>query len=210
MNFDKYEMVFWDFDGVIKESVSVKTDAFEELFKPYGETVQNKIKNHHIENAGISRFNKIPLYLKWSGKEPTRKKVNEMCSQFGKIVKNKVISSAWVPGVESFLKKNNEKLKFIIVSATPQDELEDICQSINIDNYFSKIYGSPSSKSSAIKLSMLEYGISPQKCLMIGDASADIDAAKENNINFIFRRHQFNQNLKIDPDYLVIHDFNNK
>ena len=63
MILDKYEMVFWDFDGVIKESVSVKTDAFEELFKPYGDIVRNKVKNHHIENAGMSRFNKIPLYL---------------------------------------------------------------------------------------------------------------------------------------------------
>ena len=210
MILDKYEIVFWDFDGVIKESVSVKTDAFEELFKPYGDIVRNKVKNHHIENAGMSRFNKIPLYLKWSGKEPTTVKVDEMCSQFSEIVKNKVISSDWVPGVEPFIKKNKKKFKFIIVSATPQDELVDICQLLNIDDCFFKIYGSPTSKSSAIKASMLDNGISPQKCLMIGDARADIHAAKENNINFIFRRHQFNQNLNIDPDCLVIHDFNNK
>ena len=140
MILDKYEMVFWDFDGVIKESVSVKTDAFEELFKPYGDIVRKKVKNHHIENAGMSRFNKIPLYLKWSGKEPTTLKVDEMCSQFSEIVKNKVISSDWVPGVEPFLKKNKDKFKFIIVSATPQDELVDICQSLNIDNYFLKFF----------------------------------------------------------------------
>ena len=210
MILDKYEMVFWDFDGVIKESVSVKTDAFEELFKPYGDIVRKKVKNHHIENAGMSRFNKIPLYLKWSGKEPTTLKVDEMCSQVSEIVKNIVISSDWVPGVEPFLKKNKDKFKFIIVSATPQDELVDICQSLNIDNYFLKIFGSPISKSNAIKASMIENSISPQKCLMIGDARADIHAAKENNINFIFRRHQFNQNLNIDPSCLVIHDFNNK
>ena len=64
MILDKYEMVFWDFDGVIKESVSVKTDAFEELFKPYGDIVRKKVKNHHIENAGMSRFNKIPFIFK--------------------------------------------------------------------------------------------------------------------------------------------------
>ena len=210
MILDNYEMVFWDFDGVIKESVSVKTDAFEQLFKPYGKIVLTKVKDHHIENAGMSRYNKIPLYLKWSGKEPTIVKVDEVCSQFSKIVKNKVISSDWVPGAESFIKNNRAKFKFIIVSATPQDELVDICQSLNIDNFFLKIYGSPTSKSSAIKTSMLENNILPQKCVMIGDARADIHAAKENNINFIFRRHQFNQNLNIDPDCLVIHDFNNK
>ena len=56
---------------------------------------------------------------------------------------------------------------------------------------------------------MFEFDISPEKCLMIGDAKADIHAAKENNIKFILRRHQYNQNLKISSDHLVIHDFNN-
>jgi hypothetical protein len=28
MNLDIIKMIFWDIDGVIKESVSVKTDAF--------------------------------------------------------------------------------------------------------------------------------------------------------------------------------------
>ena len=43
---------------------------------------------------------------------------------------------------------------------------------------------------------------------MIGDAKADIHAA-ENNIKFILRRHQYNQNLKIASDHLVIDDFYN-
>ena len=36
---DKYELIFLDFDGVVKESVSVKTDAYVELFSPYGNNV---------------------------------------------------------------------------------------------------------------------------------------------------------------------------
>ena len=32
-----YKLVFWDFDGVIKDSVTVKTDAFSKLFEKYGE-----------------------------------------------------------------------------------------------------------------------------------------------------------------------------
>ena len=52
MNLDMFELVFWDFDGVIKESVSVKTDAFLELFKPYGSKICEKVKSHHIENGG--------------------------------------------------------------------------------------------------------------------------------------------------------------
>ena len=209
MNLEMYKIIFWDFDGVIKESISVKSEAFEELFKPYGKIISKKIRSHHIENAGVSRFDKIPLYLEWSGIEPTNIRVKEKCSEFSRIVKNKVIQSAWVPGVESFLRKNNDKFIFIIVSATPEEELIDICRSLNIDNLFAKIYGSPTTKSNAIMSIIQDKCISSKKCLMIGDALTDIKAAKDNNVNFIFRRHLYNQDLIIDSKYQVIHDFNN-
>jgi len=207
MNLDKFELIFWDFDGVIKESVPVKTDAFVELFQPYGKDVCNKVKQHHIENGGMSRFNKIPLYLEWSNIAPTNERVDDMCAKFSGIVKNKVINSAWVPGVERFLRSNKGGCIFIMVSATPQDELKDICKSLKLDKFFSKFYGSPTTKSSSIKMSMQDYGVSPEVCLMIGDAQADIDAAKENNISFIFRRHQCNQKLIVDSSIEIIEDF---
>jgi phosphoglycolate phosphatase-like HAD superfamily hydrolase len=208
MNLDKFELIFFDFDGVIKESVSVKTSAFVELFQPYGADVCNKVRRHHIENGGMSRFNKIPLYLKWSNIVPTSTRVDSMCAKFSRIVKNKVINSAWVPGVEKFLRTNKEKYIFIMVSATPQEELKGICKSLKLDKFFSKFYGSPTTKSSSIKMSMDEYGIPPEACLMIGDAQTDIDAAKENDISFLFRRHQYNKNLLVDSDIEVIRDFN--
>ena len=45
---------------------------------------------------------------------------------------------------------------------------------------------------------------------VINNAMADIYAAEENNINFIFRSHKYNLNLQIDRKYLIINDFNNR
>jgi HAD superfamily hydrolase (TIGR01549 family) len=209
MNLNFFQIIFWDFDGVIKESVSVKTDAFVELFKPYGDKVCNKVKAHHIKNGGMSRFIKIPLYLNWANVEPTVSKIDDMSSEFSMIVKNKVVRSSWVPGVKKFLEDFRNKYIFIVVSATPQRELLDICRLLNIDDYFFKIYGTPTSKSSAIKMSIDNLDISCNRCLMFGDAKADIDAAKENNINFIFRRHKYNQNINLENEIQEINDFNN-
>ncbi|MBD75016.1 MAG: haloacid dehalogenase, partial [Rickettsiales bacterium] len=39
----KAKIIFWDFDGVIKESVSVKSDAFEKLFQPFGIEIAKKV-----------------------------------------------------------------------------------------------------------------------------------------------------------------------
>lgn len=205
---DKYDVIFWDFDGVIKESVSVKTDAYVELFKPYGSDVCKQVKNHHLANGGMSRYDKIPLYLKWVGLEQNDLEVQNYCDKFGRIVKDKVITSAWVPGVQDFLRSNKEKYIFIMVSATPQDEIEEICKKLNLDSFFLKIYGSPASKAESIKISMLHFGVDASSCVMMGDAQADIDAAQDNKIDFIFRRHQDNLQLNIDNNIQTIENFN--
>ena len=54
---------------------------------------------------------------------------------------------------------------------------------------------------------MIYYKIPSSACLMIGDAQADIDAAKDNNIDFIFRKHQDNTNIPIKSNIKTIDNF---
>ncbi len=204
---DKYDLIFWDFDGVIKESVSVKTDAYIELFKPCGSNVCKQVKNHHLANGGMSRFDKIPLYLRWAGIEQDDAEVQNYCDKFSRIVKDKVIASAWVPGVQDFLQKYKEKFIFVLVSATPQSELEDICRSLKLTEVFCKIYGAPNSKTESIRTTMIDYKVPSSSCVMIGDAQADIEAAQDNEIHFIFRRHIDNTSLPIKSYIQTIDNF---
>ena len=75
-------VVFWDFDGVIKDSVSVKSIAFEKLFSIYGPEISKKVREHHEQNIGLSRFEKIPLYMSWSDELITDESVQEFCNKF--------------------------------------------------------------------------------------------------------------------------------
>ncbi len=51
--------IFFDFDGVIAESVSAKTDAFKEMYLPYGEKIAEEVVDYHIKNGGVSRYEKF-------------------------------------------------------------------------------------------------------------------------------------------------------
>ena len=83
------EVVFWDFDGVIKDSVDIKTQAFESLFLPYGSEVVARVRSHHVINGGMSRFEKIPRYLKWAGLTASDRQVDDFCNQFSeKVLEN--------------------------------------------------------------------------------------------------------------------------
>ena len=51
---EEKKLIFQDFDGVIKDSVKAKTEAFHELFKNCEDNLVEKIKFHHTQNGGLS------------------------------------------------------------------------------------------------------------------------------------------------------------
>ena len=53
------KLFIFDFDGVIVDSVDIKTEAFGEIYSNYGSSITEKVKNYHIENGGLSRYEKI-------------------------------------------------------------------------------------------------------------------------------------------------------
>ena len=67
--FIKIQSNFWDFDGVIKESHTVKTDLFTSLFQGEDSKLIERVAKHHKENGGLSRHEKLPIYLKWLGRD---------------------------------------------------------------------------------------------------------------------------------------------
>src|SRR6202047_5221112 len=99
----RYAIVFWDFDGVIKESVAAKTEAFAQLFRPYGGDVVRRVREHHEGNGGMPRFEKIPIYLQWAGVIPSAPEVTRYCEAFATAVRQSVTESQWVPGAREYL-----------------------------------------------------------------------------------------------------------
>jgi len=182
-----YKFVFWDFDGVIKDSVDLKTAAFTDLFPNAPGYVLKKISKHHLANGGMSRFEKIPLYLEWAGLNVDDATVANYCSAFSKKVCQAVIHSKWVPGVLEYLKNNHLLQRFVLITGTPQIEIKFILSELNIDNYFCEIYGSPHKKDATTYLVMNKYKINPKEAVFIGDSLDDFRAATINNISFILR-----------------------
>lgn len=189
----KAKILFWDFDGVIKDSVSVKTEAFIELFSIFGKDVVDRVSDHQQKNGGLSRFEKIPLYLEWSGHSFTSQDIIEWSNKFSQLVFKGVIESSWVPGVREYLLANHKTQIMILVTATPQYEIEKILKIIGISEIFAEVYGSPISKASAMKGVLGERGITPLEALMVGDSKSDFEAASLCNIPFILRKTNENE-----------------
>jgi phosphoglycolate phosphatase-like HAD superfamily hydrolase len=207
VNLEDYFVVFWDFDGVIKESLNVKTKAFVKLFEEYGVEITNKIGAHHLANGGMSRFEKFPLYASWVGLTLTSEQIDEYSRKFKLLAFEGVVNAPWVAGVEEVLRNKPENQFYILVSATPQSEIEEIVAALNIGSCFMEIHGSPLTKREAIMNTLKNLNVPAEDCLMIGDAQSDFDAATGNGIKFLLREHETNGHLFADYDGPTIRDF---
>ena len=177
----------FDFDGVLADSVGIKTWAFVELYKSYGPEVCEKVKNHHLKNGGMSRFDKFELYHKtFLNTHLSKNGMKELCKKFSNLVINAVINSPEILGVNNFLENYciNNKLSFVN-SATPTGEIKKIIKKRDMDKYFTSVYGSPASKIDNLKDIFFRYNVDSNQTIFFGDAIADFKAAEITGCTFI-------------------------
>ena len=198
--FSKFQHVFWDFDGVIKESLDVKADVFVSLFADQPIEIQNRVREYHLANGGQSRFEKFRLFLDWTGQPNNAAAIDNLAARINTLVIQKVIGCDWVPGVEAIIRNNPHKQFFHLVSATPHSELVEIVRQLDLLQAFASVNGQPSSKEQVIADTIERQGLAKEQCLVIGDAEADYHAAINNQITFLLRRHRHNVGVDITVD----------
>ena len=183
----KLSIIILDFDGVILESVDVKTRAFRELFSFTPKHV-DEIVNFHIKNGGMSRFDKFRYFYKNIMKEPlSDEQYNFLCNRFSELVFDGVLKSSFVPGAESFLKHFSTKTSLFVTSATPISELTEIIRQRGILDYFKTIYGAPRTKQECIEEILTNMNCPKENAIFVGDALNDYKAAQESGVRFIGR-----------------------
>jgi len=181
------QIIILDFDGVILESVEVKSEAFRKLFSFAPEYVA-AIVQFHRENGGMSRFDKINyIYKNILKQELTSSGFQELSDNFSELVFHEVITAPYVSGAYEFLEKFHTKIPLYVVSATPEDELIAIVREKELTRYFRKIYGSPRKKTDCIHEILASNNAPPLSVIFVGDARNDWDAAKAAHVRFVGR-----------------------
>ena len=200
--------IFFDFDGVIAESVNAKTEAFKEMYLPYGVEVANKVLDHHLKHGGVSRFEKFKIYHKdFLNKEISNQDVDELAKEFSNLVLDKVINAEEVEGANYFIEKYASKLNFWIITGTPTDEIKIITNKRGITSHFIGIYGSPENKKHWTEYIIKKHDLVREEILFLGDATTDYDAAVHSNIHFGLREVEENKELFKNYNGLRFKDF---
>ena len=176
---------FFDFDGVLLDSVGVKTEAFVTLFEPYGPKVLGQLLEHHRLNGGISRVDKIEYaHANFIGVPLSEDELKSWGKRYSEMVVDRVIQVPWIPGAREFVEEMSGKCPMFVISGTPQSELRQVMEARGMDRYFTEILGSPIRKPQHIRYLLATYRLDPKTCVFVGDALTDYHAARETGLHF--------------------------
>lgn len=189
-----YKAIAFDCDGVLLDSNHVKTNAFYEAAKSYGENAARMLVHYHIQNGGVSRYSKFKYFQEsiLSGVVDPQM-LQTLLNRFGEEVRQGLLSCA-VAGDLERLRNATSGIPWFVVSGGDQGELRDVFAQRGIESMFDGgIFGSPEDKDTILK-KQIQAGRMTRPAVFFGDARYDMLAAERNGLDFVLVRN-WSENL---------------
>jgi len=179
--------IVFDLDGVILESVEIKTRAFRTLFKAYPEHLE-RIVHLHRENGGVSRYEKFEvIYRDYLKRSLTDAEKARLGCEFSALVGEEMATCPYVPGALEFLAEQSERVPLFVVSGTPEAELGAILKKRDLQRYLRAYFGSPRYKDALLREIMKLEKIGASEVVFVGDSITDFAASSSVGVHFIGR-----------------------
>ena len=175
-----------DFDGVILDSMELKTQAFATVYEGEAPSKLEQVLAYQRLHGGVTRHTKFGYFERnIFGRPGDRETIERLASTYRDLVYEAVVACPFVRGAEDFLRAAQGRVDLHIVSGTPQEELLEIIDRRNLASYFQTIIGAPTTKRDAFQTILSERKLIPTKVAAIGDATTEYWAAEELGIPFI-------------------------
>jgi HAD superfamily hydrolase (TIGR01549 family) len=175
----KVELVVFDCDGVILESVDAKSRAFARCVEGLTPDAPERLISYHLTHGGVSRQKKFEwLYREVLGREINSVEMDRLCNKFTELCYDEVLHAEFVPGAQDVLQAWVGRLPLYVASGTPQEELRAIFRDRGLTVFFRGVYGSPPGKADLLRAIASMENIDPGAMLMVGDSSTDLEAAE--------------------------------
>lgn len=191
-NLHPVSLVVFDCDGVLLESVEVKTRAFGETVVEHGPAAVSRLLEYHAANGGVSRYKKFEwLYSEVLGRKITKPELHTLADRFKKLAFEGVMNAPMVPGSMQCIEALYGKTPMYVASGAPHEELIAVLEARGLSLYFEGMYGSPPDKKSLLQKIIKANGANPAETLMVGDSSTDLGAALSCGTKFFGRGLDF-------------------
>ena len=178
-------IAIFDFDGVILDSNSAKTRAFEQVAHPYGARAAKALVAYHLRHGGVSREVKFRfLFQDVLGREAEPAELDGIRAAFSAAARAGLAAAAEIPGVRAFTRRLTEQGHTLaIVSGGRRDEIVDELARRALSVCFDCVIGGDVPKVEGVRRVL---GLDGGRAVFFGDSETDYRAAAENGIAFVF------------------------
>lgn len=180
-----FQIVIWDFDGVIVFSEELREGAFRYALRNYEANFVEQLISYHNINGGLSRYHKFDFFFNDIVKLSSPKsELNAALNDYAQFTRENAFKYL-IPNNEIITEiKTSSKVQYI-ASASDQKELQYFVHLLGISDHIVSSFGSPKNK-----VDNINEIISIEKCslsdvVLIGDSINDYEAAQATGINFI-------------------------
>jgi phosphoglycolate phosphatase-like HAD superfamily hydrolase len=206
LDITQYQTLVFDCDGVVLNSNKIKSQAFYEATKHFGDAPAQALVDYHIQKGGISRYAKVKYFINEILKQEFDETLyQDLLARFAQAVKDGLMTCDIAEGLAEL--KLKTKSKWLIVSGGDQNELREVFAARNLEQYFDGgIFGSPDNKDVILEREISAQNIA-NPALFLGDSKYDYQAATFANIDFIFL-HQWTE-VEDWKEFCKTHDLHN-
>jgi len=178
--------IIFDFDGVILDSVPVKTEAFRKLFENYPQDKVNQLIEYHLVNGGKSRYVKIKYFFNEILKQDiSENEILQYAQKYSKLTKQELSNKKYlIEDTLNFIMNNHKNYNMHIASGADENDLKYICDRLGLEKYFLSINGSPMIKGIIVQEILEQNNYLREETILVGDSINDYEAAKANSIEF--------------------------
>lgn len=170
----KFNQIFYDFDGVICDSNSIKG---KNIYKAASSIMNKKdaaeFADFFTKNNGIPREKKIVEYFE---NEEISKTVLDRYNSLNKNLNDALL----LTGLTQHLEKYSDREKFVL-SGGSRLEIESYLKKNDLNNFFVEILCGPKTKEENLSQFKIKY-----PAIFIGDSLHDYEVALKFNLKFVF------------------------
>lgn len=181
-----YQTFVFDCDGVLLNSNKVKTEAFFQVAKQFGDDAAQEFVDYHVAKGGVSRYLKFEYFLtEILDRELDDAVLQSLLTQFADEVKRGLLQCEVASGLEE-LRTATPFANWMVVSGGDQSELREVFKLRDLDRFFnSGIFGSPDTKEAILDRELSEGNLQSPG-IFFGDSRYDFEASRHAELDFLF------------------------
>jgi phosphoglycolate phosphatase-like HAD superfamily hydrolase len=180
------KVIIFDLDGVILDSADIKLQGYKTIYANEDPRKLAALVEHCVLHGGVTRRTKFALYEReFFGRSGDHESVEALCRRYSDLVLQAVLGCPFIDGAERLLHRARGKVRMHLVSATPDNELQDVVRERGLAPFFRTVRGAPATKQDSFDRIVKEEECALVEALAIGDSMTEFLAAQNVGIPFL-------------------------